>query len=789
MDIARLTVALYANSAQFSSELQKSQKQSKSWSDNVRKTFDVAAKATAAAAVTSATALALVYNQQAELIDQTAKFADRIGISTEALTQLRYASELTGVGSKNLDMSMQRMTRRINEATKGTGEALPALKELGIDLAAIADKTPDQQLNMVADAMTNVEQQSDRVRLAFKLFDSEGVGMVNMLAGGADGLNAMAAEADGLGITLSRVDAAKVEMANDAMYKMGLGTDALKQQITTQLAPIVAGLAEEFTNYSRQFGGMNNMISDGIHSASTGVGFLADTLHGLNLIYVGLNAGVQAFKTGMVSAAQPIANAMHFVGSTIFKVITSPLLAALKVAGAFSDDIDEMATKLQAYGNQPVKQLYSAAEANQAMLDLNQAMYDLRTLAAEPLPSEGIETWYQENKARFDQLAKDYAKSINLNQEGGTTTENPAVAAFRAGTDQMALEVQRRLAIQAAGDNEAAVKEGFAYQDRLAAQTANFEAAHKAASANKALQLELENEYLETRQLLHQEYEANLTAIEAEQLALRQEQNQGFWASYLESLEENMTNMDTITGDMLNNLTTGFGNAFESMIFDSESLGDAFGKLMEGMARSVVNAIGQMIGQWLAYQVVQMVVGKSTAAAGAMGLASNAAAMSIQAGINAFASTAAIPIVGPAMAPAAMGAAVAITAPMAASVAALAAAGVAGQAHNGISSVPGEGTWLLDKGERVYTNESANKLDQMYGQIMGGTNAGNNRAGSGQSTVSVNLYEDAQRAGQVDQSQGLTGEDVINIFVSNIRQGGEIASTQEQTYNLQRAGY
>ncbi|WP_165311053.1 hypothetical protein [Vibrio ziniensis] len=43
---------------------------------------------------------------------------------------------------------------------------------------------------------------------------------------------------------------------------------------------------------------------------------------------------------------------------------------------------------------------------------------------------------------------------------------------------------------------------------------------------------------------------------------------------------------------------------------------------------------------------------------------------------------------------------------------------IAGMAHNGMSSIPEEGTWLLNKGERVYTNESANQIDSMYQAIM-----------------------------------------------------------------------
>ncbi|WGY45030.1 hypothetical protein [Vibrio sp. ABG19] len=44
--------------------------------------------------------------------------------------------------------------------------------------------------------------------------------------------------------------------------------------------------------------------------------------------------------------------------------------------------------------------------------------------------------------------------------------------------------------------------------------------------------------------------------------------------------------------------------------------------------------------------------------------------------------------------------------------------GLAGMAHSGISEIPAEGTWLLNKGERVYTNESANQIDSMYERIM-----------------------------------------------------------------------
>lgn len=62
------------------------------------------------------------------------------------------------------------------------------------------------------------------------------------------------------------------------------------------------------------------------------------------------------------------------------------------------------------------------------------------------------------------------------------------------------------------------------------------------------------------------------------------------------------------------------------------------------------------------------------------------------------------------------------------------------------------------------------------------------RASMGGSSVTVNLYEDRAKAGQVEQSSTRDGEQIINIFVSNIRKGGQIAQTMESTYALRRYG-
>src|SRR5690606_3314163 len=194
----------------------------------------------------------------------------------------------------------------------------------------------------------------------------------------------------------------------------------------------------------------------------------------------------------------------------------------------------------------------------------------------------------------------------------------------------------------------------------------------------------------------------------------------------------------------------------------AKDAGDALMDMIGGFAKAVIQALTDMAAQWLVYQAVQLIVGKTTQASAAPTLIANAQATAFQAQLAAFASTAAIPIIGPALAPEAAFAAAAATAPM---VAGVASAALAGMAHDGIDSVPETGTWLLQKGERVTTAETSAKLDRTLDRL---NNDMSRSRGNG--TV-VNLIENRDRAGEVDTRYD-DEQEVLDVFVADIRSGG-----------------
>jgi hypothetical protein len=181
--------------------------------------------------------------------DSLKKTADKIGTTTEALGALRYAANVSGVETRTLDMAMQRFTRRAAEAAAGTGEAKAAIRELGLNAQELNRMTLDEKMLTLADAFGGVRSESDKLRLAFKLFDSEGAALVNTLGLGKDGLAAMLGEARALGLTMSTSAAVGVEKTNDALLKLGGLFKGVTDQTVAALAPAIEMLVERFTGF------------------------------------------------------------------------------------------------------------------------------------------------------------------------------------------------------------------------------------------------------------------------------------------------------------------------------------------------------------------------------------------------------------------------------------------------------------------------------------------------------------------------------------------------------------
>jgi hypothetical protein len=199
----------------------------------------------ALAGVVTVGGLAALVDRSLSAADAIGETASKIGIGVEALQELRFAASLAGVEQQTLDMALQRFVRRVAEAANGTGEAKDALAQMGI---ALRDQSgnlrgTEDLLGDVADAFTRIENPAERVRLAFKLFDSEGVALVNLLQEGSGALEAMRERARSLGIVLDERLVRDAGRARDELDTLAQVISANLTRAALEAAPVIADLS------------------------------------------------------------------------------------------------------------------------------------------------------------------------------------------------------------------------------------------------------------------------------------------------------------------------------------------------------------------------------------------------------------------------------------------------------------------------------------------------------------------------------------------------------------------
>lgn len=194
--------------------------------------------------------------------DSIDKVSSKLGLAADSLQEYRFAAQLAGVPQTALDMGLQRFIRRTAEAAAGTGEAKDILKQYKIQLKDTdgALKSSEAVLNQVADTIMGVTDEQERLRIAFKLFDSEGVALVNMLKEGSGGLEAMRMEARRLGGVMSQDLVKQSVEATDNITRLEFGLRGIRNIIALQVLPTVNRWITSITKAIQTFQKMGKLI-------------------------------------------------------------------------------------------------------------------------------------------------------------------------------------------------------------------------------------------------------------------------------------------------------------------------------------------------------------------------------------------------------------------------------------------------------------------------------------------------------------------------------------------------
>lgn len=229
------------------------------------------------AAAAAGGGLAVLISKQVQANAELLDFSDRLGASTESLSEYRFVAEQTGVSFQTLTTAWQRQTRRVAEAARGTGEAKDALAELGLNAEELRRLRPEDQFERIADSINQVGSQSDRVRLAMKLWDTEGVSLLQTIRGGTDEIARMREEARAFGLTVDKEAAEAAAEFDDNLGKLKGSASGLGISMANELLPSLNRITSAMTEAARDGGilkavwiGLGGVASELFGSTSQG---------------------------------------------------------------------------------------------------------------------------------------------------------------------------------------------------------------------------------------------------------------------------------------------------------------------------------------------------------------------------------------------------------------------------------------------------------------------------------------------------------------------------------------
>lgn len=176
----------------------------------------------ATAITAAATATAVAVNRFAASGDTIAKTARQTGLTAEALQELQFAADRSGISADDFTKSMQQMNKFVGQARAGTGALTSLLKQTNPALLEQLKtvENSDEAFELMVSELNKMGNQMDKAALANAAWGRSGQAMLIMAEEGVEGIRNLREEARKYGGIIDNEAAAASERFIDSMTNL-----------------------------------------------------------------------------------------------------------------------------------------------------------------------------------------------------------------------------------------------------------------------------------------------------------------------------------------------------------------------------------------------------------------------------------------------------------------------------------------------------------------------------------------------------------------------------------------
>lgn len=184
--------------------------------------------------------------KSAETTDRIDKLSNKIGISKTAFQEWDYVLGQNGMDVEKLQVGVKTLTAQMDAVAKGNKNAAENFEKLGLSVTDANGKlkSQEQMTNETIMALANMENGTEKARLATELFGKAGIEMMPMLNNGAEGITQLKDRAHELGLVMSDEAVTAGVVLGDTMDDVKKSFGQVVTTIGVQVMPIIQKLLE-----------------------------------------------------------------------------------------------------------------------------------------------------------------------------------------------------------------------------------------------------------------------------------------------------------------------------------------------------------------------------------------------------------------------------------------------------------------------------------------------------------------------------------------------------------------
>lgn len=386
--LGNLSVTLGANTKQLDTSVDSAEKKLTGLANTMRSVVDGAAKLSLAAGAAGGAIIIGLVNSGRLAIDTQAKLAQSMDATIGGLRAVEQAAGDAGVSTEELYSEASKLNSRLGDATRLTGEAHKALKQLGLNAQYLLGLDLDERFAAIADAMRKQNLAGAQAQDIMRDLGVRNENLANLMRQGGDAFRFQAEEVKALGLNLSMVDAAQVELANDSLGIFQDVLQAVQDRLTVTSAPYITVLAEKFRSTAIESGGFRDIIDSTIKKIISGFGKAADVIQGLRVVFKIVQVAGQSFWASMITSAELFFSIQTKIGDSIAGLANTMLTAASKVSGVKADLLEMPSQSGFMSGLHEM--------ADKARTELSTMRDELAALSMQEMPSSAVDKYLQE---------------------------------------------------------------------------------------------------------------------------------------------------------------------------------------------------------------------------------------------------------------------------------------------------------------------------------------------------------------------------------------------------------